>query len=76
MEIIVAIFAVVIGIPSRIIDRKHRKMNAYEPGNAWEYYSTLGKAGSWEGKFMIWTTVLGFYLILGVLGHTFYALAR
>ena len=74
LKIIVAVFMVVLGIPTKIIDAKHRRNKAYLPGNAWEYYSKLGKEGNWEGKFMIWSGVLGFYLVLGILGYTFYAL--
>ena len=76
IEIILAVFFIVIGIPNQIIDRKHRKRKAYEPGNAWEYYAKLGKEGNWEGKFMIWSGVLAIYLVLGILGHTFYLLAK
>lgn len=76
MKIIAAVFAVVLGIPGKIIDRKHRKQRAYEPGNAWEYYAKLGKEGSWEGKFMIWSGVIGFYLVLGILGYMFYVLCQ
>lgn len=76
IKIIVAVFAVVLGIPNKIIDYKHRKKGAYEPGNAWEYYSKLSKEGNWEGRFMMWSGVLGIYLIFGILGYTFYALCK
>jgi hypothetical protein len=76
IKIIVAVFTVVLGIPNKIIDAKHRKWKAYLPGNAWEYYAKLSKEGDWEGRFMIWSGVLAIYLVLGILGYAFYALAR
>lgn len=76
LKMIALVFVVVLGIPNQIIDHKHRKRKAYEPGNAWAYYARLGKEGNWEGKFMIWSGVLGIYLILGTLGYGFYALTR
>jgi hypothetical protein len=76
MKIIAAVFAVVFGIPNKIIDYKHRKRGAYLPGNAWEYYAKLSKEGSWEGRFMVWSGVIGIYLVLGILGYAFYALCQ
>lgn len=76
LKIIVALFAVVLGIPNKIIDARHRKREAYEPGNAWAYYAKLGKEGSWEGKFMIWSGYIGIYLIIAVLAYTFYVLCQ
>jgi hypothetical protein len=76
LKIIVAIFMAVIGIPNQLIDYRHRKRNAYEPGNAWGYYAKLSKEGSWEGKFMMWSGYLGIGLIIFILGYAFYALSR
>jgi hypothetical protein len=76
IELIVTIFAIVLGIPNRIIDIKHRKRKAYEPGHAWGYYSKLNKGGSWEGKFMMWSGYSGIVLVLVIIADTFYSLAN
>lgn len=74
LKILVFVFVIVVGIPSQIIDHKHRKQ--YEPGNVWGYYSKLSKEGSWEGKFMMWSGYIGIAFIVAVLGYAFYALSR
>ena len=76
LKLLAAIFAIVVGIPSQIIDYKHRKRNAYEPGNAWGYYAALSNAGSWEGRFMMWSAHLGIAFVVATLGYLFYALSR
>ena len=76
LKIIVAILAIVLGIPNQIIDHKHRKLKAYEPGNAWGYYAKLSREGNWEGRFMMWSGYLGIVLIMFTLGYTFYLLSR
>ena len=68
-KIVVAIFVIFIGIPNQLIDYKHRKKNAYEPGNAWAYYSKLSQDGNIEGKFMMWSGYCGIGLILAVLAY-------
>jgi hypothetical protein len=75
-EIVVPIFLIVFGIPNKIIDAKHRKRNAYEFGHAWGYYTKLSKAGSWEGKFMVWSAYLGVALVLALFIELFYDLSR
>ena len=76
LKILAVIFAIVVGIPSQIIDYKHRKNNAYEPGNAWGYYAALSSAGDREGRFMMWSGYLGIVFILGTLGYLMYVLTR
>ena len=76
LKIIVAVFAIVLGIPNQLIDYKHRKQNAYEPGNAWGYYAKLSREGNWEGKFMMWSGYLGIAQIIVTLGYVLYALSR
>jgi hypothetical protein len=76
LKIIALIFLIVCGIPNQIIDYKHRKRKAYEHGNAWAYYSQLSKKDNWEGRFMMWSGYLGFYLIIGTLCYGFYVLAQ
>lgn len=76
LKIATGVFLTVIGIPNRIIDYKHRKNKAYEPGNEFSYYNQLAKEGSWEGKFMVASGFLAMYFILGVLLYGFYVLAR
>ena len=71
-KIIACIFAIVLGIPNQVIDYKHRKNKAYEPGNAWAYYSKLSAEGSMEGKFMMWTGYFGIALIIAVLVYGTY----
>lgn len=66
-QIAVAIFAIVFGIPNQIIDYKHRKNKAYEPGDAWAYYSKLAKEGNAEGKFMMWSSYCGIFLMVAAL---------
>lgn len=72
LKLLTLIFLIVFGIPNQIIDYKHRKR--YEPGHAWSYYAKLSKEGSWEGRFMMWSTYLAIYFIFGALGYTFYLL--
>ena len=73
-QIAVAIFAIVFGIPNQIIDYKHRKNKAYEPGDAWAYYSKLAKEGSAEGKFMMWSSYCGIGLVVAALAYGTYRL--
>lgn len=76
LKIIAAVFAIVVGIPCQIIDYKHRRRNAYEPGNEWAYYAALSNAGSWQGRFMVWSAYLAIAFVIGALVYAFYALAR
>lgn len=76
LKIMAAILAILLGIPNQIIDYKHRKQKRYEPGNAWGYYARLSRDGSWEGKFMIWSSYLAIGFIIVTLGYTFYVLSR
>ena len=41
-----AVCLLVFGIANQIIDYKHRKRKACEPGCAWQYYSQLAREGS------------------------------
>lgn len=76
IKIIAAVFVIIFGIPNQIIDYKHRKREAYEPGNAWGYYANLAKQGNWEGRFLMWSGYLGIVLILTICAYGFYALSR
>lgn len=76
LEIVVPVFMIVVGIPNKIIDNKHRKRNAYEPGNAWGYYAKLSKEGNREGKFMMWSGYLAIGLVLALFVDLFYTLSR
>jgi len=76
LKLVAAVFAIIFGIPNQIIDYKHRKRKAYEPGNEWAYYSKLSKEGSWEGKFMMWSGYLGIFVIIVAIGYLFYALCK
>ncbi len=76
LKVVALILIVVLGIPNQIIDYKHRKRKAYVPGNAWSYYARLGREGSWEGKFMMWSAYIGIAFVFVVVGHMFYALAN
>ncbi len=76
LKIISLIALVVIGIPNTLIDHKHRKRKAYGHGNAWAYYSELAKAGSWEGKFMMWSGYVCIWLVILTIGFGFYELSR
>jgi len=67
-------FVLAVGIPNQIIDYKHHKNKAYEPGDAWAYYSRLSKQGSREGKFMMFSSYCGIALIIGLLGYLAYRL--
>jgi hypothetical protein len=73
-QIAVVIFAILVGIPNQLIDYKHRKKNAYEPGNAWAYYSKLSQEGNIEGMFMMWSGYCGISLILATLAYLAYRL--
>ncbi|WP_146009772.1 hypothetical protein [Janthinobacterium sp. ROICE36] len=66
---ILLLFIIFFGIPNQIIDYKHRKKKAYEPGDAWAYYSRLSKEGSAEGKFMMCSTYCGIAFIVVVLAY-------
>lgn len=74
LEIAVVLFAIFFGIPNQIIDYKHRKRKAYEPGDAWAYYSKLSKEGNAEAKFMMWSTYCGIGLIVAALVYLIYQL--
>lgn len=76
LKTMAAIFAIVVGIPSQIIDYKHRKRKAYEPENAWGYYAALSGGGSWEGRFMMWSGYLGIVFVVAALGYLFYAVSK
>lgn len=76
LKVIAGIFLVVFGIPNQIIDYKHRKNKAYEPGNAWGYYARLAREGNWEGRFMMWSGYLAIFLIVGATGYLVYGLTR
>lgn len=76
LKIIALALIVFLGIPSQIIDYRHRKRKAYEHGNAWGYYSQLSKEGNREGRFMMWSTYVVIAFLWIVLGYTFYALTR
>ncbi|GEM_PF-1741477 len=75
IKIIAAVYLLVCGIANQVIDYKHRKRNAYEPGCAWQYYSRLAREGSREGKFMMWSGYLGIWLIIATLVTGCYQLA-
>ena len=66
---LVVVLSSFFGIPNQIIDYKHRKKKAYEPGDAWAYYSRLSKEGSAEGKFMMCSTYCGIAFIVVVLAY-------
>jgi hypothetical protein len=76
IKIIALVFVIIFGIPNQIIDYKHRKRKAYEPGNAWGYYANLAKQGNWEGRFVMWSGYLGIVLILVVFAYMFHALSK
>ena len=73
-KIAIALFALVFGIPNQIIDYKHRKREAYEPGDAGAYYSRLSAVGNLEGKFMMWSTYCGIGLIIAALAYVAFRL--
>jgi hypothetical protein len=74
LKIVAVVFIVVVGIPTQIIDYKHRKTRAYEPGNVWAYYEGLRKEGNWEGIIMIWSGYAAIVLAIATLGYLFYSL--
>jgi hypothetical protein len=74
-KIIGVLIMIVIGIPIQIIDYKHRKNKAYEPGDAWAYYSKLSKEGSKEGKFMMYASYLAIAFLIAVIGFGAYQLS-
>jgi len=74
-NILLFLFLVVGGIGNAVIDYRHQKKDGYIPGHAWSYYSKLSKAGSWEGKFMMWSGYIAIALIILVTALTFYKLA-
>lgn len=76
LKIIAAVCAIVLGIPNEVIDSKHRKRKAYEPGNAWSYYAKLSREGNWEGRFMMWSGYLCIGFIMIALGYMFYELCH
>ena len=75
IEIIAAVCLLVFGIANQIIDYKHRKRKACEPGCAWQYYSQLARGGSREGKFMMWSGCLGIWFMIATLVTGCYQLA-
>lgn len=74
LQLALWVFVMVLGIPNQIIDYKHRKNKAYEPGDAWAYYSRLSKEGNREGKFMMWSGYCGIAFIFVTLGYLAYRL--
>jgi hypothetical protein len=74
--IVVPIYLVFFGIPNKMIDSKHRKRKAYEPGHEWSYYAKLSKEGNWGGRFMMWSSYLGIGVVLALIAETFYVLSR
>ncbi|MFC0252817.1 hypothetical protein [Massilia consociata] len=74
--IVVPIFMILFGIPNKIIDAKHRKRGAYQPGHEWSYYAKLSKEGNWEGRFVMWSGYLAIAVILAVIAEMFYVLSR
>ncbi|SFM79800.1 hypothetical protein SAMN02982985_05344 [Rugamonas rubra] len=74
IQLAVLVFVILFGIPSQIIDFKHRRKGAYLPGNEWDYYSTLSKTGSLEGKFMMWSAYGGISLIIATVSYLGYRL--
>jgi hypothetical protein len=73
-QIVAIVFVVVFGIPNQIIDYKHRKNKAYEPGDAWAYYSRLSKEGHRDAKFMMFSTYCGIALIFATIAYLAYRL--
>lgn len=76
MKIIVGIYVLIVGVVNNVIDYKHRKRNAYEPGCAWQYYAQLAREGSREAKFMMWSGYISIYMIFAIMGVAFYELAQ
>lgn len=74
LKLTAVLFAIAFGVPNKIIDYKHRKNKAYEPGNAWAYYAALSKQGSWEGRYMMWSGYAGIGVIVAVLAYLAYRL--
>lgn len=74
MKLIGVLMTVVLGIPNQIIDYKHRKRKAYEPGDAWAYYSKLSKEGNFDGKFMMFSTYVGITVIIAVISFAAYVM--
>jgi hypothetical protein len=68
LKVIFVIFVVAVGIPCQIIDYRHRKMHAYEPGSGWSYYSRLKREGKWEGRFMMNSAYMALALVLSMAG--------
>lgn len=75
IKIIAAVYLLVFGIANQVIDYKHRKRKAYEPGCAWQYYAQLAREGSREGKFMMWSGYIGIWLMIATLVTGCYQLA-
>ncbi|BDT58588.1 hypothetical protein MasN3_20820 [Massilia varians] len=76
IEAIALVLILVLGIPNQIIDHRHRRRKAYQPGNAWAYYAQLSREGNWEGRFMMWSTYVGIAFVVFVICHMFYALSH
>jgi hypothetical protein len=65
-----------LGIPCQIIDYRHRKRSGYQPGNAWSYYAKLSREGDRGARFMMFSTYVAIYFIVGVIAFGFYALVQ
>lgn len=74
IKIALLIFALVLGLPALIIDYRHQKNKAYEPGDAWAYYSKRSKQGHADAKFMMLNTYVGIVFIVAVLAYLAYRL--
>ena len=74
LKAVLVMFVIFFGIPSLIIDFKHRKKSEYHPGSEWAYYSKLSKDGSTEGRFMMFTTYIGILFIVAVVAYLVYRL--
>jgi hypothetical protein len=76
IKLLALLMIVVLGIPCQIIDYRHRKRSGYLPGNAWSYYAKLSKEGDRGARFMMFSTYVAIYFIVGVTAFTFYALVK
>lgn len=74
-RIMCAVYLLVAGAGNQVIDDKHRKRNAYEPGCAWQHYAKLAREGSREGKFMMWSGHIGIWFIIATIATGCYQLA-
>ncbi len=74
LDIALLLVTLIFGIRIQFIDYKHRKKKAYEPGDAWAYYSRLSREGDAEGRFMMRATYCGIFLIIAALAYLAYQL--